>query len=362
MTENDRCVLACYERIAALSESHGVYLVRHRGSGRVYVMKKLSVYDIGVFRRLRDAQIAGIPRIYELIEDGGELIVIEEYVGGRTIRSLLDDGNLFEEREALRIALRLCAVLSELHAMEPPIVCRDVKPSNIILSSGGGVSLVDMNAAKQFHAGRSEDTELIGTAGYAAPEQYGFGASDVRADVYAVGVLLNEMLLGVQPKAGTPQGRLGRIIRKCTMLDPKDRYPSVRELSAALGREAAARAGQNGGGGARSWVIPGFRRRDPSNMAAAIIGYGFIVGMGLTLGVEGGAYPGSPWVERAFFIVVCLLCVLLDFNYMNIWSVLRLDRIKSRALQTLLLIVLDAALTGTLLLTMAIILSVTGGS
>lgn len=361
MTFADKCALSCYERVAVLSESHGVYLVQHTGSKRIYVMKKLSVYDRAVFSRLKDAQLEGVPRIAELIEDGDGLIVIEEYVGGRTIRSVLDDGGRFSERDAVRITVRLCGILAGLHGAKPPIVHRDIKPSNVILTPDGGVLLIDMNAAKQYRAGRSEDTELIGTVGYAAPEQYGFGASDVRADIYALGVLLNEMLLGVPPKTALPEGRLGKVIKKCTMLDPKDRYPSVEALERELGVELSADRDAVSSG-ARRFMPPGFRTRNPSNMTAAILGYTLIILLGLTLTSDGGAYGASVWVERLFFVVSCLAVVFIDFNYLGVWRALRIDRIKSTALKTLVLIALDVATVAALLLTMTIIASFVGVS
>ena len=121
---------------------------------------------------------------------------------------------------------QLCCSVEELHAVQPPIIHRDIKPSNIIVTDLQEVKLLDMNAAHLSHPDKKEDTVLMGTRGYAAPEQYGFGQSDVRTDVYALGKLMEQM--------GAGNGRYARIIRKATQVDPKRRYQSVMQLEAAL--------------------------------------------------------------------------------------------------------------------------------
>ena len=121
--------------------------------------------------------------------------------------------------------------------MDPPIIHRDIKASNIIISQEGTVTLLDMDAAKWYRDQSDRDTKLIGTYGYAAPEQYGFGASDERTDIYSIGVLLNVTLTGCLPSQKMAEGRIGAVIEKCVKLDPKERYASVK---IALGTENIA--------------------------------------------------------------------------------------------------------------------------
>ena len=107
---------------------------------------------------------------------------------------------------------------------------------------GDDAVLIDFDAARSFSQGRgnagenvkTQDTRILGTVGYAPPEQYGISETDYRADIYAMGVLMNEMLTGVHPSQTLAEGRWGRIISRCTMIQPDKRYNSVTELMEAL--------------------------------------------------------------------------------------------------------------------------------
>ncbi len=352
MTLADRLLLAGYEQIAVLDEDRGVTFVQHKNSKKVYVMKRLSVFNYEVYSYLKDNLVRGIPQIIEEIVDGDDLIIIEEYVSGRTVRSILDDGNLFSEKEAAGIIKQLCGILSVLHEREPAIVHRDIKPSNIIITYDGDVYLLDMNAAKFYNADKTEDTSLIGTAGYAAPEQYGFGSSGIRADIYAAGVLLNEMLTGKNSRDVIPGGRIGKVIRKCTMIDPEDRYSSVKELAAALGRISASPGDEVPA--ARNWLPPGFRSMDPSHMAMAVMGYILIVALGVTLRINNAPSDIYVWFERCGFIIVCLAGVLITNNYMDVWKKLKIDRLRGSVLKAAAVLAADAAAA----VIMAVILSI----
>ncbi|MCR5126932.1 MAG: serine/threonine protein kinase [Lachnospiraceae bacterium] len=226
MTLQDECRLSFYEDAWMLSKEHNVCLVRHIETGRLYVRKVLSAYNLQVYSYLKEHPIANVPRIYELVEDEGTLIVVEEYVQGETLENILkQQGKLSDERIA-DIFRQLCNIVLNLHSATVPIIHRDIKPSNIIITDAQEVKLLDMNAAHLSLPGRMEDTVLMGTCGYAAPEQYGFGHSDVRTDIYALGKLLEQMCEG--------NDRYKKIIQKATRLDPDKRYRNVGELIKAF--------------------------------------------------------------------------------------------------------------------------------
>ena len=353
MTFSDECALACYEQIAAINENHGVYLVQHKHSKNIFIKKILTVYNTSVYQSLRDKHIKGTPEIFEVIEDDGKLIIIEEFISGNTLKSILDNGNCFSEEQALSIIKQLCSILREMHSASPAIIHRDIKPSNIILTSDGEVKLIDMNAAKVHFPNKSEDTALIGTVGYAAPEQYGFGASGVQSDIYSIGVLLNELLTGEPPKKHIAEGPLGRVIQKCTMMDPKDRYSSVDELLYDLNPQKPARPIRTP---KNAWyMLPGFRSGNPTNMIIAVLGYGLILLLGLTLTVQTAHSPLHLWVERLFFIGCALSVVFFTCNYLNIWKSFRIDRIRNSIMKVLAVLLVDAGAVLVLLLIMAII-------
>lgn len=194
------------------------FIFRHyRGNGEVY-------------RKLLGISCPNLPQIMEAAESGGMVAVLEEYIQGDSIAFLLE-GALFTPAEAREITLQLCNALWVLHAMGA--VHRDIKPENVIIR-GSEVVLIDFDASRIFKSESSTDTQILGTTGYAAPEQYGISQTDERSDIYSVGVLLNIMLTGKHPSKELAGGRLGHIVQKCTMVNPKKRYKNVLHLMEAL--------------------------------------------------------------------------------------------------------------------------------
>ena len=131
-------------------------------------------------------------------------------------------------------AIQLCDILKKLHDINPPIIHRDIKPSNVILKNDGSLVLIDFNAAKKADQTKSRDTYLIGTPGYSAPEQYGFGSSYIPTDIYAMGNLMLALLTGDTDPAKLGKSWLRKVIFKCLNMDPKNRYQSADKLKKAI--------------------------------------------------------------------------------------------------------------------------------
>ena len=362
MTLEEECRLSYYREIAVLNEEHRVSLVQHGESGRIYVKKVLSVYDPAVFRYLREHHVSRTPVIYEAVESADGLTLIEEYISGQTLREVLEERGILPEEEAYRLAADLCRILCELHAAVPPIIHRDIKPSNIMITPEGELRLLDMNAAKYYRQA-ARDTQLIGTHGYAAPEQYGFGASDVRTDIYSVGVVINQMLTGHFPNEQMAQGRLGRIAERCVRMNPEERYPSAAALLAALcGNEEDASVGPEnvqagkafsqkpaGGGqkagndGWRSFLPPGFRSGNPAIMLFSAMGY--LLMLSVILDYRGERNASDPdWAGQVGMTLAVLLPVLFMGNYRNVQERVGLNRVENRFLRWLLILAGDVAL------------------
>ena len=109
-----------------------------------------------------------------------------------------------------------------------------MKAENVILTNEGEVKLVDFDIARIYQPGKSKDTDMMGTQGYAAPEQFGFGQTDARTDIYAMGVLLNYMLVREFPMEKLTEGKFRTIVLKCIKINPEDRYQNVDELKADI--------------------------------------------------------------------------------------------------------------------------------
>lgn len=324
--------LSFYRDIATLNEAHGVTLVQHVETKAVYVKKTLTVYDSRVFQYLKDHPAPGIPNIEELVETDGQLHVIEEYISGRSLREILDTDGPLPVAGALSCLQQLCDILRPLHSLSPPIVHRDIKPSNLLLTPAGRWYLVDFNAAKEASDTQARDTVLIGTVGYAAPEQYGFSASQPTADIYALGVLLNEMLTGKLPQQVLAQGPLAPVIQKCLRMEPARRYQTVDLLLRDI--QGRSLLPHTTAAAIRAWLPPGFRTNNPLRWLLAILWYFLIVIMSCTAVIK-DTTPTDLLLLRITLFLIFLGETLWLGNHRNAWHRLPLSRNPSKPIRVL---------------------------
>lgn len=234
MTLEEESRLSFYRELTVLDEKKSIVLVQDIRNSELCVKKTLDIYSRDVYEQLASVRIEGVPAVKECVADDGKLIVVEEYVQGRSLKQVLDEQGLLNEEQAYDIAVQLADVLVRLHQLEPAIVHRDIKPSNIIIEKNGHVNLIDFNAARHVNADKNEDTRMLGTVYFAAPEQFGFGQSDERTDIYGLGATINYIMTGDKPGAGIAECIFSDILKKCLMVDAKDRYQSAEELRGVL--------------------------------------------------------------------------------------------------------------------------------
>ena len=142
-----------------------------------------------------------LPRIYDHFTEGERSYLVMDFIEGQTLEDYLEKaaGAALAMEQVLNWADQLCDVLSYLHTHQPPIIFRDLKPSNVMISERGHIYLIDFGIARIFKPGQSHDTVALGSPGFAAPEQYGKAQSTPRSDVYSLGALLHCLLTGVDP-------------------------------------------------------------------------------------------------------------------------------------------------------------------
>lgn len=197
-----------------------------------------------------------LPRVTDHFEQDGKAYLVMEYVPGETLLSfLMREGLPQPQARVFEWTRQLCDTLEYLHRQIPPIIFRDLKPANIMLTPSGQVKLIDFGIARLFKPGQASDTQAFGTIGYSSPEQYGKGQTDARSDVYALGVLLHQLLTGYDPTSSPfrlppasqinpnlPQ-QLSDMIAAATDSDPDRRFASIAAFHAALfGMHAQAEA------------------------------------------------------------------------------------------------------------------------
>lgn len=332
MDVNAELKLSFYREIAMLNEAHGVVLVQHVESKKIFVKKVMEIYDLEVFQHLMAHPVAGVPKIEELVETEKRLHVIEEYISGVSLRERLDSSETLPVDVAKAYLGQLCDILRPLHQLSPPIVHRDIKPSNIIITSAGQLYLVDFNSAKKASTAKEQDTVLIGTVGYAAPEQYGFSASRPTADIYALGVLFNEMLTGKKPQEELPAGRLAAVIKKCVQMEPSNRYQSVDQLMWAVDSKTFKPRIELTT--IRAWLLPGFRTRKPLRWGLALMWYVLIILISSGTVVE-GAGPAKMTIYRIFYFIAFFAETLWFGNYRGVWRYLPLTSHPNRVIRVL---------------------------
>ncbi len=184
-----------------------------------------------------------LPRIVNIIETGDIFYIVMDYIEGETLTDILRREGAQPEEMVISWAKTLCDVLQYLHAQNPPIIYRDMKPDNLMLKPEGNLKVIDFGIAREFKELNTQDTNWLGTRGYAAPEQFGGqGQTDARTDIYCLGATLYHLVTGHNPaeppyeiypiRQWNPALSRGleKIILKCTQLNPRDRYQSATEL------------------------------------------------------------------------------------------------------------------------------------
>lgn len=218
--------------------------VRKDGRQNFEVVKQGLIVETDLLKKLRHPSL---PSIIDVIDDKDSFLIVMDYIEGNPLSSALEESGAQPQNQVIAWAIQLCDVLGYLHAQSPPIIYRDMKPSNIMLKPDGNLTLIDFGTAREFKEKNLADTVCLGTIGYAAPEQFGrMGQTDARTDIYCLGATLYHLVTGQDPSE--PPYEIGpirqinpalsdgleRIIRKCTRRNPEDRYQSCAELMYAL--------------------------------------------------------------------------------------------------------------------------------
>lgn len=197
------------------------------------VIKRLQGTNPEIYRSIASIRNPHIPKIYCVEEQGDELCIAEEYIDGRTLDVYLAEETLTDWQK-LELMVHLCEALEVLHLCKPPIIHRDIKPSNILITTDGVLKIIDFDASRQYKTEKNtSDTRLLGTIEYAAPEQFGYAQTDVRSDIYSVGVVFSELAMKEKTSFAKEWKRL---VDKCTNFDPENRYKDVSELKKDLMR------------------------------------------------------------------------------------------------------------------------------
>lgn len=227
-----------------------VYLAMNEKANKQWAIKEITGKDYCDFELdkkeielMKHLKHPSLPTIVDVIERQGSLLIVMDYIEGLSLEDIVLEYGPQDEKVVIEWAKQLCDVLNYLHTQAPPIIYRDMKPSNVILKPDGKLMVIDFGAAREYHPKNMKDTVLLGTRGYAAPEQYRTDdQSDVRTDIYSFGVTIFRLLTGEVPDELCPIRQLRpeisagieKILQKCTRQSKQDRYQTVTDLREAL--------------------------------------------------------------------------------------------------------------------------------
>lgn len=228
-----------------------VYLCTNIELGNKWAVKHIpenkinnkTISEIEIQKRLYHPSL---PRIIDVFRNGQGLYIVESNIEGIALDKLLKMYGSFGLDKVIDWSLELCDILKYLHSVKPrPIIYRDMKPANIILSQGSRLVLVDFGISQELCGYQTEDTSLAGTSAYAAPEQLiKGGRTDQRTDIYNLGATMYQLLYGRLPreKMDCPghnkdkvAARVIEIIAKCMENNPEERYQRVEDIQQELG-------------------------------------------------------------------------------------------------------------------------------
>lgn len=251
-----------------------------------------------------------------------------EYVLGRSLADIIENDGPLPCDKAKDFMLQLISACDHLHKFK--IIHRDIKPDNIIIMADGTLKLIDFDIARIKTNMKNADTSLLGTMGYAAPEQYGFTETDERSDIYAIGIVYRYMLTGsISSDAKIEDREICRIIEKCTEPEPKHRYKNTKRLKKDISRGifSAYKLSES---------IPGFRSKNPIKMAITVIVWFFVFSS--LYNNWGDTEASIVYVASFIFLLPCILFYIILFNGANIVLRIRLP-IKSFIARKIILLV-----------------------
>ena len=327
-----------YEELSVLSDTKKcrTSLMRNKDTGELVVKKEMGKESFSVYSLLKSIKNKNLIKVLECFRDEDKTIEIEEYVNGKR----LDD--YFREKKAtleqvVDVGIALCEGLAPMHKLN--LVHRDIQPKNIIITNEGSLKIIDFDISRKENENATHDTTLLGTVGYAAPEQYGFAQTTNRSDIYSIGAVLKEL---------SSFSELDKIITKCMEMDPANRYENVEQLENELEKIKGQAERKNNDFGSSSYnhmefgtennngesdelpkitlkyfikTIPGFRRGNFIFMIIAIMMYGMILYTPYSVFIE---YKYNTQLQRVIGGIFYMLgCIIPYMYFANIGDIAR---------------------------------------
>lgn len=204
-----------------------------------YILKELDGHSVQVYQRLTTLSNPFVAKVYEVKKYGTAYIAIMEFVYGKTLTEYVDHEGTLPENQSLELCVELADALIGIH--QAGIIHKDITPNNLMITDEGSLKVIDFGIARIPDDIGSNDTTILGTRGFTAPEVRSDIPSSYTADIYSTGCVLNFMLTGQDPGLKRYQGKKGieMLLKGTLAIDPDNRYQTAGQLKAALKREKA---------------------------------------------------------------------------------------------------------------------------
>lgn len=304
-----------YEIVSSFNETTKLVM----NDGRVFVAKKITPEDIELYHKLSKIDSEYVAKIIGTALIENDFYAIEEFVQGVTLEKYFQQHGLLDDDEVERIITQLCYGLEAIHSVG--VVHRDITPNNIMIDDNDKVRIIDFGISRIKKVNQSADTQLLGTQGFASPEQYGFGQTGFESDVYSIGVLINYLHTGLYPNQKICSGRHSSVVLKCTQMDKNLRYQNTADIVADIRKK-----GRNS---KIIHAIPGFRKDVWWHMLIAILYYVTAILM-IALRTEGLTWRQEIGSDIGFFLMI-LAPVPILLNMCNWADRFELTRNKTKS-------------------------------
>lgn len=271
----------------------------------IFVLKRIKASDIDTYKKIIEIKSPNIARHFEFVSLDGGLFVVEEYIKGVTLKEYCEKNHPLDKSEIIKIATGICNGLNNIH--QKGLVHRDITPTNIMIDEFGCPKIIDFGICRINKPELTKDTQILGTYGYAAPEQFGFSQTDQKADIYSMGVLINYMATLKLPNEMLAKNDIGIIVQKCMEMDANKRYDNISKLSNALNKRSIE-------GIIRS--IPGFRQGKGWHIIVASIYY-ILLPLDFYILYSSGKSPEVKIANILVGVFSLILTIPIALNYKN---------------------------------------------
>ncbi len=228
-----------------------------------FILKEISFEDTEIYKKLVKISNPNVVKFYPPATINDKFYAVEEFIHGITLAELMENIEKLDDTTILQYMTEICNGLKDIHSLG--IVHRDINPNNIMITKDNHIKIIDFGISRTVKLGQSKDTQILGTQGYAAPEQFGFCQTSPKSDIYSLGVLLNYMATKHIPSEKLSKGIYSEVIVRCTQIDENNRYENIDSLLLSLEKKMKISKIIK--------TVPGFRKGNLFHACIAVIYY-----------------------------------------------------------------------------------------